>query len=74
ISPTMSDFCTEKSSWPELVGTKGTTAVHIIEKENPRVKAIIVPEGSQITLDINCARVWVMINHRGFVIKTPVIG
>ncbi|MBH0219590.1 hypothetical protein GH793_15500, partial [Listeria monocytogenes] len=74
ISPTMSDFCTEKSSWPELVGTKGTTAVHKIEKENPRVKAILVPEGSPIIWNINCGRVWVMINHAGFVIKTPVIG
>ncbi|MCA0772471.1 serine protease inhibitor, partial [Vibrio vulnificus] len=74
ISPTMSDFCKEKSSWPELVGTKGTTAKHIIEKENPHVKAILVPEGSAVTLDFVCSRVRVVINRPGFVIMTPMIG
>ncbi|TYG93893.1 hypothetical protein ES288_A11G147000v1 [Gossypium darwinii] len=34
-----------KSSWPELVGTNGEVAAHIIAKENPKVSVQIVKEG-----------------------------
>ncbi|CAA6658946.1 unnamed protein product [Spirodela intermedia] len=66
--------CTGKSSWPELVGALGTVAVTIIESENPRVDAVIVPEGAAVILNFDCNRVWVWVNKAGKVIKIPIIG
>ncbi|KAM0937609.1 putative proteinase inhibitor I13, potato inhibitor I [Dioscorea sansibarensis] len=66
--------CTGKSSWPELLGVEGNKAVRIIEKENDHVKAIIVKEGSMVTQDFRCDRVWVWVNKEGDVIQVPTIG
>ncbi|KAG6757380.1 hypothetical protein POTOM_037688 [Populus tomentosa] len=44
----MASTCQGKSSWPELLGVDGKCAVSTIERENPLVEAIIVPEGSSI--------------------------
>ncbi|TKY51889.1 Glu S.griseus protease inhibitor [Spatholobus suberectus] len=66
--------CKGKSSWPELVGLEGTVAEATIEKENPLVDAIIVPEGSVVTADFRCDRVRVWINKDGIVYKVPTIG
>lgn len=63
-----------KSSWPELVGVKGTVAEATIEKENPLVNAIIVDEGSMVIANFQCDRVWVWINKQGFVYQVPTIG
>ncbi|MCL7023390.1 hypothetical protein MKW94_026627 [Papaver nudicaule] len=63
-----------KSSWPELVGYSGESAAAIIERQNTNVDAIVVPEGSVVTADIRCTRVWVWVNKAGKVYKTPVIG
>ncbi|KAB2056931.1 hypothetical protein ERO13_A11G128300v2 [Gossypium hirsutum] len=49
-----------KSSWPELVGTNGEVAAHIIAKENPKVSVQIVKEG--------------MMDNYGIVKTTPHIG
>ncbi|CAK9146379.1 unnamed protein product [Ilex paraguariensis] len=70
----MSSQCKGKGSWPELVGVKGETAVAIIERENPLVTAIIVPEGSSIILDVRCDRVWVWVDKNGIVYLVPKIG
>ncbi|TKY51888.1 Proteinase inhibitor [Spatholobus suberectus] len=70
----MSDDCEGKSSWPELVGVQGTVAEATIERENPLVNAKIVPEGSVVTLDFRCDRVWVWINKDGIVKQVPHIG
>lgn len=65
---------TGKSSWPELVGVKGQRAVATIEKENPRVEAIIVLVGQLVTYDVRYDRVRVWVDARGVVIQRPYIG
>ncbi|KAJ4836291.1 hypothetical protein Tsubulata_008020 [Turnera subulata] len=71
----MEDFiCQGKKAWPELVGAKGEEAAAIIEKENPNVNAIIVLEGSPITLDYRCDRVRVFVDENGIVVSAPEIS
>ncbi|KAL5542156.1 hypothetical protein UlMin_009866 [Ulmus minor] len=57
-----------------LVGVQGEVAVETIERENPSLNAIIVPEGSGVILNVDCSRVWVWVNAKNIVKKTPVIG
>ncbi|KAK7391696.1 hypothetical protein VNO78_20115 [Psophocarpus tetragonolobus] len=66
--------CKGKSSWPELVGAKGTEAVPIIERENPLVKANTVLKGSFVTTDFRCDRVRVWVTEDGIVYQPPTIG
>ena len=63
-----------KSWWPELLGTKGDVAVEIMVRENPRVTAIILPEGSVVTPDFRCDRVRVFVNNQDIVNRMPKIG
>ncbi|XP_043693253.1 glu S.griseus protease inhibitor-like [Telopea speciosissima] len=63
-----------KSSWPELVGEQGEVAVETIERENPTVTAVIVPEGSFVTTDYVCTRVRVWVDENGTVTRKPTIG
>lgn len=65
---------TGKSSWPELVGTTGQAAAATIERENPRVDAIVILNGAPVTGDFRCDRVWVRVNSRGIVVQAPGIG
>ena len=67
-------MCIGKESWPELVGMNGKQVETIIEKENPRVDAIIVEEGSSVIGDFLCNRVWVWVNKNGVVVQVPRIG
>ncbi|OIW01795.1 hypothetical protein TanjilG_03933 [Lupinus angustifolius] len=66
--------CKGKSSWPELVGVQGTEAEATIERENPLVNVIIVPEGNFVTADFKCDRVWVWVDASGNVKRIPIIG
>ncbi|KAL2325122.1 hypothetical protein Fmac_024180 [Flemingia macrophylla] len=66
--------CQGKSSWPELVGVEGTVAEATIERENSLVDAIIVVEGTIVTTDFRCDRVWVWVNKKGIVYQVPTIG
>ncbi|KAL4199976.1 hypothetical protein AMTRI_Chr03g147440 [Amborella trichopoda] len=74
----MASECQGKSSWPELVGVNGEIAAATIEKENPTVKAVVLPEG--IILDdpeFRCDRVVVWVEPGiivGNVTRVPVIG
>ncbi|KAF8086818.1 hypothetical protein N665_0611s0004 [Sinapis alba] len=72
----MSSECPGKNSWPELVGTKGDYAASVIERENSRVKAVVILDGSPVTTDFRCDRVWVRVDKEveGIVIKTPTVG
>jgi len=63
-----------KSSWPELVGVEGKVAEATIERENPLVNAIIVPEGSAVTQDFRLDRVRVWVDKYGIVFQVPTIG
>ncbi|XP_062150152.1 proteinase inhibitor-like [Alnus glutinosa] len=69
-----SDQCEGKNSWPELVGEQGTVAEATIERENSLVNAVIVEEGSFVTQDFRCDRVWVWVNENGTVCSVPTIG
>ncbi|KAK1428380.1 hypothetical protein QVD17_17213 [Tagetes erecta] len=69
----MATGCIGKSSWPELVGATGEAAATKIEKENPRVDAIVLLDGTPTTRDLRCDRVWVWVNSNGVVIRTPII-
>lgn len=69
--------CPGKQAWPELVGTHVHKAQRTIERENPNVTAIAVPEGSPVTLDFRCDRVWVFHTEDGprpLVAETPRVG
>ncbi|KAM0050657.1 putative proteinase inhibitor I13, potato inhibitor I [Helianthus debilis subsp. tardiflorus] len=68
-----SSGCKGKDSWPELVGAKGEAAVATIEKENPLVNAIVILEGTPTPRDFRCDRVWVWVNDKGVVTRTPII-
>nr|GEY03626.1 proteinase inhibitor I13 [Tanacetum cinerariifolium] len=66
--------CQGKCSWPELEGTTREAAAARIERENPRVDAIVVLNETTTTTDFCCDRVWVRVNSRGIVIQVPGIG
>ncbi|KAL6970525.1 hypothetical protein U1Q18_030223 [Sarracenia purpurea var. burkii] len=63
-----------KNSWPELVGEQGETAAATIERENPLVTAQILLDPSPTIRNFDCTRVWVWVDDKGFVTRTPVIG
>ncbi|KAK4492571.1 hypothetical protein RD792_003386 [Penstemon davidsonii] len=60
-----------KDVWPELVGANGDAAATVIERQNPNVNAIVVRDGTSVTEDIRCDRVWVWVNRRGVVVRPP---
>ncbi|KAJ4726832.1 Proteinase inhibitor [Melia azedarach] len=70
----MSSGCPGKNSWPELVGEAGEAAAAKVEKENPNVNAIVILDGTPVTKDFRCNRVWVWVNNSGTVIRTPRVG
>ncbi|KAL1191317.1 Glu S.griseus protease inhibitor [Cardamine amara subsp. amara] len=63
-----------KSSWPELMGTKGEYAKEVIERENPKMKAVIILQGTIMLAVIIPTRVIVWVNDCGIVVVTPVNG
>ncbi|KAI3864252.1 hypothetical protein MKX03_019145 [Papaver bracteatum] len=71
----MTTECEGKASWPELLGVYGETAAATIKRENPYVdRAVLVPEGSAVTADWRCNRVFIWINKAGYVYEIPTIG
>ncbi|PON31726.1 Proteinase inhibitor [Trema orientale] len=70
-----SDFgCPGKNSWPELVGVNGQEAARTIDKENKNVAARVVREGTFVTQDFRCDRVWVWVNDYNIVTRVPHVG
>ncbi|CAN0886545.1 Proteinase inhibitor [Linum grandiflorum] len=67
----MSRRCPGKNSWPELVGKNGHMAAATVERENRNVHAIILKEGSGMTKDFRCDRVWVIVDDHGIVTSVP---
>ncbi|RXH78220.1 hypothetical protein DVH24_001738 [Malus domestica] len=70
-----------KSSWPELVGTRGEEAVAIIIKENPSVRAHTIylytmypPSFCALTQDLRFNRILIFIDQRCLVALPPKIG
>ncbi|CAA0828027.1 Serine protease inhibitor- potato inhibitor I-type family protein [Striga hermonthica] len=66
--------CPGKNSWPELVGRYGEHAEKVIESENKKVDAIVLRDGTPVTRDFRCDRVWVWVDDRGVVVRPPTIG
>ncbi|EPS59152.1 hypothetical protein M569_15657, partial [Genlisea aurea] len=60
-----------KLSWPELVGFNGREAAAVVERENPFVHPIVILDGTPVTRDFRCDRVWVWVDRRGIVIRPP---
>ncbi|XAR57367.1 hypothetical protein NMG60_11025487 [Bertholletia excelsa] len=65
--------CKGKNAWPELVGKNGDYAKKVVEKENPRVNAIILLEGTPTTKDFRCDRVWIFVDKKNIVVRVPII-
>lgn len=63
-----------KSSWPELLGAKGEDAKEVIERENPKMKAVIILDGTAVPEIFICSRVYVWVNDCGIVVQIPIIG
>ncbi|TYG93894.1 hypothetical protein ES288_A11G147100v1 [Gossypium darwinii] len=66
--------CPGKNSWPELVGKDGEGAKTTIERENSNVDAIVLLDGTPVTRDFRCDRVWVWVDSNGHVVRPPTIG
>ncbi|KAL8530341.1 hypothetical protein ACS0TY_007396 [Phlomoides rotata] len=66
--------CPGKLRWPELVGGNGEKAAQVIEKENMNVDAIVLKDGTPVTKDFRCDRVWVWVNDHGIVVRAPSVG
>ncbi|CAF1700628.1 unnamed protein product, partial [Brassica oleracea] len=63
-----------KNSWPELVGTNGDYAASVIERENTRVDAIVILDGTPVTTDFRCNRVRVRVDGNRIVVRVPTAG
>jgi hypothetical protein len=63
-----------KTSWPELVGTRGTYAQRVINSERPDLTVQIVKYGQMVTMDYREDRVRIYLNQSGKVGSTPTIG
>jgi hypothetical protein len=61
-----------KSSWPELVGMPGRTAVAAIQRERPDLAEVsTLPEDSMVTMDWREDRVRVFVDGAGTVVHPP---
>ncbi|KAF8024441.1 hypothetical protein BT93_F1576 [Corymbia citriodora subsp. variegata] len=77
--PCVSGMCTSpngsRDEWPELVGQNAKRAKAVIERDNPYVTVILVPEGIGFGYTNFCRnRVYVQVNDKGNVFQTPMIG
>ncbi|RWR87885.1 inhibitor of trypsin and hageman factor-like protein [Cinnamomum micranthum f. kanehirae] len=70
----MASECMGKSVWPELLRVDGEVAKSTIEEENSLVTAQIVTEGTIVTPDYRCDRVWVWVDETSIVTRVPQIG
>jgi len=63
-----------KSSWPELIGMDGETAVASILAERPALQVSTMPHDAMMTMDFREDRVRVMVDASGKVTSTPQCG
>lgn len=63
-----------KFLWPELERRDGVEAAKIIERQNPRVHAVILREGTIVSMDLRCERVRVWVDDNGIVTEAPKRG
>ncbi|KAF2302508.1 hypothetical protein GH714_036619 [Hevea brasiliensis] len=67
----MANECAGKKAWPELLGGNGHSAAATIEKENKKVDAIVLKEGTSVTKDFRCNRVRVWGDDNRVVTRVP---
>ncbi|XP_052160634.1 inhibitor of trypsin and hageman factor-like [Oryza glaberrima] len=61
--PSLPNCPNGKSSWPELVGKKGSEAMAVILRERPDItRAILVPQDAVIADDYCCNRVRILVD------------
>ncbi|CAF2295624.1 unnamed protein product, partial [Brassica rapa] len=70
----VSQVRTGKNSWPELLGTNGDHAASVIERENSRVDAMVILDGTPVTGDFRCDRVRVRVDRNRIVVQVPTTG
>ncbi|KDP36378.1 hypothetical protein JCGZ_08647 [Jatropha curcas] len=71
----MANMCSPgKTSWPELLGENGKAAAALIEKENKDLHAIVLKEGTPVTMEFRWDRVRVWVDECGVVILVPING
>jgi len=71
-----------KSSWPELVGKKGSEAKAVIQRENPAIDAVVyAPQDAIVTDKYCCNRVRLIMNcdagcdyDNATVFQAPIVG
>ena len=71
-----------KSSWPELVGKKGSEAKAVIQRENPAIDAVVyAPQDAIVTDKYCCNRVRLIMNcdagcdyDNATVFQVPIVG
>lgn len=56
------------------MGTKGEDAKEVIERENPKMKAVIILDGTAVPEIFICSRVYVWVNDCEIVVQIPIIG
>ncbi|KAL5712233.1 hypothetical protein ACHQM5_014424 [Ranunculus cassubicifolius] len=66
--------CPGKLLWPELLGVDGGVAAAVIERENPRVNAIVLSERTGFPSDFRCDRVIIWVGNQGRVVRVPQVA
>ena len=56
------------------MGTNGDYAASVIERENTRVDAIVILDGTPVTTDFRCNRVRVRVDGNRIVVRVPTAG
>lgn len=63
-----------KFRWPALVGKSEQVATAVIERDNPLVTVVPLPDGVVGYTDFCCNRVYIFLDSDGNVRSTPVVG
>ncbi|KAL5726347.1 hypothetical protein ACHQM5_009398 [Ranunculus cassubicifolius] len=67
--------CQGKTLWPEFLGVDGEVAAAAIERENPRLRTVILHQRRGVRIrDYNCFRVRIWVNDNGIVVRVPQIA
>ncbi|KAL5712232.1 hypothetical protein ACHQM5_014423 [Ranunculus cassubicifolius] len=66
---------TGKTLWPELLGVDGLTAAATIEREDPRLRTVLLREHRHVRIhNYSCFRVRIWVDKNGIVERVPSVG
>lgn len=74
MSDLRDSFGVRTFEWAEMVGKTGEEVQAVIQKQNPKMNVVIVPEGHGVTMDYRQDRVRIYTNVEGKVDRIPRIG